>query len=524
MNEDMSSSPVMSPAIAAIYPEIAGRDWQQKGLQAWSAAIDSNQQIFFTEACPGSGKTRVAIAAAKLAFDKRDIDMVIVVAPTERVHDQWVEAGIEYGLRLRRWSSEQLGDSIITGANPTGIITTYAQMSNDLVREAFEVWTRRRRVLVVLDEIHHCGENRKWADSVQIAFKNATRLLVLSGTPFRSDDRPIPFIMGEPDENGLRRVRNADAKYTYAEAVRDRVCRSVAFQKVNTTVQLEDESGMRPTSLDDPSVEDEWRNKAYRAAICPERCDFSRYMLAQAWAELQRIRRDEQPDAAMLIIAASQDNARDAARIMGRIAGQRVSKAWTDLTNSQGRIEAFASEGCTDPVLVSVAMVAEGVDIPRIRVIVYLSTIMTEMWFRQIVGRAVRMQNGPGGDQYAKVFIPQMPALVSMAHDIEREVEWAVQATEDGPNPVRRPTAGQNDEEAITPVFIVHGSTDERSEGVIVTGSDVTEEELLAAREYQKTVPALANADPLVIALARRDREDLAREDRGYLRRRGAAA
>jgi hypothetical protein len=146
-------------------------------------------------------------------------------------------------------------------------------------------------------------------------------------------------------------------------------------------------------------------------------------------------------------------------------------------------------------------MVAEGVDIQRVRVIVYLSSTMTEMWFRQIVGRAVRMQDASHikGDQWAKVFIPMVPALVAMAQGIKEDVDWAVRETEDRPNPIRRSPA-QNDEDVLAPTFIVHGSTDERSEGVIAaTGEreteEVTEEEL-AEEGLPKNRPCLGARRP----------------------------
>ena len=51
-----------------------------------------------------------------------------------------------------------------------------------------------RRTLVILDEIHHAGDSRSWGDGVKAAFEPAVRRLMLTGTPFRSDDNPIPFV------------------------------------------------------------------------------------------------------------------------------------------------------------------------------------------------------------------------------------------------------------------------------------------------------------------------------------------
>ena len=63
--------------------------------------------------------------------------------------------------------------------------------------------TEGRRTLVVFDEIHHAGDAKSWGEATREAFAGATRRLALTGTPFRSDDSPIPFITYEPDAAGV---------------------------------------------------------------------------------------------------------------------------------------------------------------------------------------------------------------------------------------------------------------------------------------------------------------------------------
>ena len=65
-----------------------------------------------------------------------------------------------------------------------------------------------RRTLVILDEIHHAGDSRSWGDGVKAAFEPAVRRLMLTGTPFRSDDNPIPFVTYERGGDGLLRSRS----------------------------------------------------------------------------------------------------------------------------------------------------------------------------------------------------------------------------------------------------------------------------------------------------------------------------
>ena len=55
-------------------------------------------------------------------------------------------------------------------------------------------------------------------------------------------------------------------------------------------------------------------------------------------------------------------------------------------------------------------MVSEGVDIPRLRVLVYLPYAKTELAFRQAMGRVVR-NHGPNDSSRAYVIIPSMKFL-----------------------------------------------------------------------------------------------------------------
>src|SRR3569623_3246064 len=86
--------------------------------------------------------------------------------------------------------------------------------------------TMTRRTFVILDEIHHAGDSRTWGDGVKSAFEPAVRRLMLTVTPFRSDENPIPFVTYERGPDGLQRSRS-DSAYGYADALREGVVRPV---------------------------------------------------------------------------------------------------------------------------------------------------------------------------------------------------------------------------------------------------------------------------------------------------------
>jgi hypothetical protein len=89
--------------------------------------------------------------------------------------------------------------------------------------------------------------------------------------------------------------------------------------------------------------------------------------------------------------------------------------ATSDDPDASERISRFAAS--TDPWIVAVRMVSEGVDIPRLRVGVFATTTSTELFFRQAVGRLVRWQKGRGR-QRSYLFIPDDARLRTHAHQI----------------------------------------------------------------------------------------------------------
>jgi hypothetical protein len=80
---------------------------------------------------------------------------------------------------------------------------------------------------------------------------------------------------------------------------------------------------------------------------------------------------------------------------------------------------------------VSVLMVSEGVDVPRLRVGVYATTARTELFFRQVVGRFIRRTPAPR-EQMSHLFLPSDPALKRLAAQIEEERNHALALESEG--------------------------------------------------------------------------------------------
>jgi superfamily II DNA or RNA helicase len=479
--------------MSQIYPEIAGREWQQRGLKVWDEKLNGDDPQLFVYACPGAGKTRFSLAAIKHAADRDAYDLVVVVAPTEPLWQQWRDEARDVGIFLHHYSSDQLRQSVLEGdIHTNGIITTYAQMA--MISEVFEHWCHQLRVLVVFDEIHHCCDKRTWGAQTEIAFNYAKRRIVLSGTPFRSDGERIPFIM-EPKSDGTWAVVTPDASFSYRDAVNEKVCRVITFPRINANITFEDDEGVWSGTLDDTNLDPKFIRRLYRAALDVEQCDFPRHILEQAWETLEEIRKTEQSDAAMLVIAKDQTHAKQLQDLMHAISKVRVPAVMSDNPDSKDVIERFKKS--KQPVIVSVKMFAEGVDAPRIRVIVFMSREQTEMWFRQIVGRAVRYQNEPHitGAQWSHMFIPKLPDLEAMALRVEEDLEHIVKPgggigrPPRGPEP---PKDGPTPPPPPPPTFIVHGASDIERQGFITMGEAISADAEETANNLRKMDPRLA--------------------------------
>jgi superfamily II DNA or RNA helicase len=376
------------------------RPWQHAALARFSA---SARPDFLAVATPGAGKTTFALAALRTILARQPA-RVVIVAPTAHLKVQWARAAVALQLHLDpAWSP---ADGPVP-ADMHGVITSYQQVA----MSAGALRTIAQRAYVVLDEVHHAGEDQAWGESLREAFGGSARRLSLSGTPFRSDTRAIPFVRYEADE------AVPDFEYGYGDALRDgRVVRPVYFPRTGGEMEWSAPDGsVHEATFDDPltsalanqrlrtalSLDGEWLPSVLRAAV-------------DRLAEV----RTHQPDAGGLVIAIDQDHARGIAAMLRTRFGTRTVVVTSDDPTASDRIAAFAAG--RDPWLVAVRMVSEGVDIPRLRVGVYATTVTTDLYFRQAVGRFVRWVPGIR-DQRAWLFLPDDPRLRMRAAEIAEQ-------------------------------------------------------------------------------------------------------
>ena len=115
----------------------------------------------------------------------------------------------------------------------------------------------------------------------------------------------------------------------------------------------------------------------------------------------------------------------------------------SDLDDASKRISAFAAS--RDPWIVAVHMISEGVDIPRLRVGVFASNVVTEMYFRQFCGRFVRTTSDRH-DREAYVYVPDDHRIRRLAAQITVDVRSALRMQRDSDDPGALLAAAQRPE------------------------------------------------------------------------------
>jgi superfamily II DNA or RNA helicase len=390
------------------------RAWQKEATEAVRA---SSATSFLASATPAAGKTTFGLHIAHRMLSAGFVSRVVVAGPTTHICRQWAADAARYGIDLEpnRPNSD--------GAESTdfhGVAVTYQTIAAgpDMHRAA----ASRRTTLLIADEPHHMGDLAAWGLRTRQAFDGARFRLLLSGTPFRSDNSAIPWVTY--DDDGLSR---ADYAYGYPQALRDRVCRPITFLPYDGEMEWVSDGRRRSADFDLllPAAESARR---LRTALSPDG-EWMGHVLSDADARLSEVRAGGHADAGGLVIASDQEHARAIAARLGQVSGEQPELVMSDEPGAGRRIAEFASSARR--WLVSVLMVSEGVDIPRLRVGVYATAARTELFFRQVVGRFIRTTPGPGR-QMSYLLMPADSRLKALAHEIELERRHALDLSPSG--------------------------------------------------------------------------------------------
>ncbi len=379
------------------------RAWQRDAVGWWARVQPASSLAVVT---PGGGKSLYAAAIAYGALAGGLVDGILVVVPSDHLRSQMAMTFAGVGMQLDPYFKNSHAE---ISRDVRGAVVTIHQVAQDVA--VFARLVRRRRVLVVIDEVHHAGSNQRWGAAVQTAFAGATHIVALSGTPFRSDGGGISFL----SYDAAGRVE-ADVVYGYRDALRDRIVRPVVFHRQGAEATWTGADGTLHCANFDEPLDKQRSSERLRAALTDRAwvCE----VIARAHDQLDAVRRTD-PRAGGLVVCMDEAHARWVAQILADVLGVRPIVVVSADTAAGAKIRRFTRSA--DPWLCAVRMVSEGVDIPRATVLAYLTNIKTELFFRQMIGRVVRTSGTSPNPSH--VLLPDDPELRSFASAIEADVQ-----------------------------------------------------------------------------------------------------
>ena len=388
------------------------RAWQHEAFDTWNATRPLDALVVAT---PGAGKTRFAARLAHAVLADRSVSRIVVVVPREHLKAQVARAMagalVQLDHRFRNLDRSLASDL-------DGAVVTYQQVA--AAPHIFAALTRRP-TLVILDEIHHAGDQATWGQALRDAFGHARHRVALSGTPFRSDGAAIPFIEYAAGECV------ASTSYDYARALGDGVCRALVFPLHGGEAEWISRDGEIMRATFDEQIDKKYQSERLRTALT--QASWLGDVIEKAHLKLLEVREAGHRDAGGLIAAMNQDHARFVADLVEARTGVKPVLVVSDLDDASNRITSFANS--REPWIVAVHMISEGVDIPRLRVGIFASNVVSELYFRQFCGRFVRTGADPEREREAFVYLPDDGRLRAIAGRIADDVRKALRAPSD---------------------------------------------------------------------------------------------
>lgn len=384
---------------------MALRRWQSECLSTLLKKYQDYQTHCLVTATPGAGKTFLAATLVKNLFERGLIDFVICIAPSVDVADGFK---VEISSLTNRRMDGRLG--------AFGESRTYHSLTH--LDERFWEILDDNNVLIIVDEIHHCGGLdlticNSWGLQLLKHVKDrATYTLALSGTPWRTDRLPVTL------NNYMKEIGSLTCDYTYSltEAIADNVCRIPRICVIDNS------------ELHYESVNGESKSFSNIQDILASGVPFQEllkndkligHVIGSAVNQLSEIRLST-PDAAGLIVASNIKHANHIAGIIRNQYSQDVVVITSHDKNARESLQDFKKS--IQPWVVSVGMISEGTNIPRLQVCCYLSRIKTELYFRQVLGRILRVTHN--ASQYAYLYILAEPKLKEFAQRVDEDIPY----------------------------------------------------------------------------------------------------
>lgn len=469
--------------------------WQQDALVSYETAAPSQgpPPRFLLAAFPGTGKTEAA--AAILASTGR---FGIILAYQDDMLTSWRATLHGRGIcPAAKVSRDSVSTTCTTCETPVraAVMTYQFAAANPAVLAV--LYAKRGPCLLICDEVHHLRHERALGTPIAAVRPYIDAVLSLSATPFRTDEEPVPFVHTQgPWTRELAPLpEHCIVDYPYWKALLQKppvgpVVTRAVFQRYDADVswlERDDDPSTEVSAVLSKENDKDKARKARRHAV-NARGDWMQRVLRAADGQLESVRRSDQRGGG-LVICTNTDHAVDVADRLaqGRGAVTVYTQEYSTRDHRPGggrrqcascgspfNLRMTAGRPCcpecgdtdwTRPGdesgdvlddfrnsdakwIITVRKVSEGVDIPRLRVLVYATVTRTPLFFKQALGRVIRIRRDLPSDvdQTAWVYIPDDPQMQMFARDVEdqiAEVEIAELDDDDDDSPPRPRTVGE---------------------------------------------------------------------------------
>lgn len=379
------------------------REWQEGCVKAAIEKYQSGQRHFLCQATPGAGKTVMAAELAKALIDMGNVDLVLCFSPSISVAENMRST---FSWKLDCQFSGSLGE----------MGGSYTYQSLKYQSDGFWKTIRKYRVLAVFDEIHHCaadedGRSNSWGEQIVSKLQHeAEYTLALTGTPWRSDKASIALASYTNPEGQII----CDYQYSLREAIHEKVCRVPKLVLVDNDNLTITEGAQRKSFSSIVEMLKQSRS-SYQDIIQNEQA--LGYLISLGCQRLATIRQVNE-NAGGLIVAASVKHAQKIQSMLVNRFKQTATIVTYQHDNPLQTIDNFRESDCQ--WIVSVGMISEGTDIPRLQVCCHLSAVKTELYFRQVLGRILRTNGEQEQEAWLYTFAEE--SLVGFAERIEQDI------------------------------------------------------------------------------------------------------
>ena len=455
---------------------ITPRLWQGTALTKFLA---HRELCFLQEATPGAGKTTFSALCSSRLKEQGDLTFTLIVVPTVALKGdaeagflgEWHRAGLEITTVLKDgkdWPQEF-----------NGAVITYQQLIN--IVSTVETWcSLGMRLFVVFDEIHHLTESNQWGAAAERLGRCATKILGLTGTPFRGDGRRISFVKYDDAGEAI-----ADDRYRYRDAVRDNVCRPVSFMTDDGIAEFISKEIEESVRISEPETEESEAGAA--KTIFRGDSQWLRTVVERADAKLDEYRSWDADAGGVVICRPGTDefddkHLRGIAKLLAEVSGEEPEVVGYEDPDATAKIERFRKS--RKRWICAVRKISEGVDIKRLRVEVLANRPTTELLFRQVVGRVVRVDDSrhPGD---ATVYLAKFPQLVEWSKRIQEDAVAGLKLREE------LSPQDTGDPRSLSP-FIPGQTTHEIGGAISDFGEEYSAAEINAAERIKGSDPSLS--------------------------------